>query len=60
MIYVLRNGHDDASLYTNRFDSTFTDINDSWSKVILSIARLIILFAAGRPQILPECVSNDG
>ncbi len=28
MIYVMRNGHDDASLYTNKFDSAFTDIND--------------------------------
>ena len=35
MIYVLRNGHDDASLYTNKFDSAFTDINDSWAKVYI-------------------------
>ena len=35
MIYVLRNGHDDASLYTNKFDSVFTDINDSWAKVYI-------------------------
>ena len=35
MIYVLRNGHDDASFYVNKFDSSFTDINDSWAKVYI-------------------------
>lgn len=35
MIYVLRNGSDDASLYVNKFDSAFTDINDSWAKVYI-------------------------